>query len=332
MSLTDPPPALPAPDHTSHRGGRSHLRTAPRRPADPGAITGVLITDWQQTGTDTFVLGAQWPRGHAFYTPIAGVWHDPLLAAESLRQASLLVGRSYDGIPRGHRWAVSELDIEVAPAGLLAHHRPSTFQLEMARVPDPAPGAGTAPGTGGVTAMTMEAELLRDDDTFVGAGRIGLRILPPTARTHPHAIRPGPPTGPPLLPRALPPPVVGRLNTRDVTLGIPATRSEQGVHVWQLRIDPTHPALPDEPTGHIPVMLLLEAARQAAQAVSTPYRVLPIEIRSTFHHPVELHSPCTITATPLRQYDATEETAVRVTGTQNGVQAFDSLIVTTPTD
>ncbi|MET7987663.1 ScbA/BarX family gamma-butyrolactone biosynthesis protein [Streptomyces sp. NPDC005281] len=325
MSLTDPSRAFLAPDHGPGRGGLSYLRTAPRHLVDRSAIADVLITDWQRTGADTFFLGAQWPRGHAFYAPIAGAWYDPLLAAESLRQASLLVGQTYYGIPRGHQWVIGELDIEVVPAALLLGSRPAEIRLEVARSPDP--GAAPGAGAGAATAMTVEAELLRDDDAFVGAGRISLDILPPAAYARLRGDRLGPPTSLPPLPEALPPPVVGRLDVRDVVLGVPTARSGRGGHVWQLRVDPSHPALFDHPVDHVPAMLLLEAARQAAQAVCAPYRVLPVEVRSAFHRPVELDIACEIAATPLPQQDAAEDTAVRVTASQNGVLVFDSLVV-----
>ncbi|MFD5639621.1 ScbA/BarX family gamma-butyrolactone biosynthesis protein [Streptomyces sp. NPDC127077] len=335
MSLIQPSRAFLAPDHGSGQGELSYLRTAPRHLVDRSAIADVLITDWQRTGADTFFLGAQWPRGHAFYTPIAGTWYDPLLAAESLRQASLLVGQTYYGIPRGHQWIIGELDIEVAPAALLLGSRPAEIRLEVARSPDPdsAPGAGagvepdSGAGAGAATVMTVEAELLRDDDAFVGAGRISLDVLSPAAYARLRGDRLGPPSGLPRLPEALPPPVVGRLDVRDVVLGVPAARSGRGGHTWQLRVDPSHPALFDHPVDHVPAMLLLEAARQAAQAVCAPYRVLPIEVRSAFHHPVELDIACHIAATPLPQQDAAEDTAVRVTASQNGTLVFDSLVV-----
>ncbi|MFE1289773.1 ScbA/BarX family gamma-butyrolactone biosynthesis protein [Streptomyces sp. NPDC058751] len=325
--------ALLAPDHGPGQGELSYLRTAPRHLVDRSAIADVLITDWQRTGADTFFLGAQWPRGHAFYAPIAGTWYDPLLAAESLRQASLLVGQTYYGIPRGHQWVIGELDIEVVPAALLLGSRPAEIRLEVARSPGPDPAPGTdppaAPGARAVaaTAMTVEAELLRDDDEFVGAGRISLDVLSPAAYAGLRGDRLDPPTGLPPLPEALPPPVVGRLDVRDVVLGVPAARSGRGGHTWQLRVDPSHPALFDHPVDHVPAMLLLEAARQAAQAVRAPYRVLPVEVRSAFHRPVELDVACHIAATVLPQQDASEDAAVRVTASQNGVLAFDSLVV-----
>ncbi|MFD5815755.1 ScbA/BarX family gamma-butyrolactone biosynthesis protein [Streptomyces sp. NPDC127038] len=361
MSFADPQPAVPAPDHTPRRGGPSHRHTPPHdpdapsptaAPASASATSDVVVTHWQRTGTDTYAVSAQWPTANTFHTPIADTWHDPLLAAESLRTASLLVGQNYYGIPRGHRWVVDELDIEVVPAALLTSPGPADIRLELARTPDPEPDTDTDLGTsagggadavtasgvegGAGTAMTMEAELLRDNDTFVGAGRISLHYLPPTAHAQPRTTRPGsprrPPTGLPPLPEALPPPVVGRLNSRDVVLASPTTRTGPATHTWQLRIDPAHPALRGHLVDHVPPMLLLEAARQAAQAVNTPYRVLPIDIRATYHHPVKLHTPCTITATSLPRHDATDHTTFHITATQDNNPHFTTVITTAPTD
>jgi hypothetical protein len=74
-------------------------------------------------------------------------------------------------------------------------------------------------------------------------------------------------------------------------------------------------------------MVRLEAARQAVQAACAPYRVLPVELRSAFHHPVALSTPCHISATRLPTQDATEDAALRVTAWQSNRLTFDSLVV-----
>ena len=59
----------------------------------------------------------------------------------------------------------------------------------------------------------------------------------------------------------------------------------------------------------------------------SPYRVLPVELRSAFHGYVELDIPCHIAATRLPSQDAGEDAVVRVTGSQEGKLLFDSLVV-----
>lgn len=316
MSPTDSTPTLSL---TPDAGGETDLafvRTAPRHLVARSAVAEVLITDWRQLSPDTFRLGAQWPRGHHFYAPVAGVWYDPLLTAESLRQASVLIGQTYYGVPADHHVTLTELEFEIVPGSLLLGSRPAEMRLEFT-------ATEVRRRRGTLTALTLEAELLRGGD-FAGAGRVTLRVSDPG---DPAAGEGG---GYPPLPEPVPPAIVGRLDEHDVVLGVPGAGS-RGLS-WDLRIDPGHPVLFDHPTADVPGMVLLEAARQAAQAACAPYRVLPVELRSAFHHPVALATPCHISATRLPAQDASEDAALRVMAWQSDRLAFDSLVVTSLCD
>lgn len=317
MSVTDPPRALLAPQYAMDTADLRFVRTAPRHLVGRSAVAEVLITDWRQLGPDTFRLGAQWPRGHTFYPPIAGAWHDPLLAAETLRQASVLVGQTYYGVPAGRRPLMDALDIEVVPGALLLGPHPAEIRLEVS-------GADVGRTHGTLTGMTLEVELMRGDE-FVGAGRLALRVPSADGREHRDRTRSG--DGLPPRPEPVPAAIVGRLDERDVVLGVPSSAAAHRGHNWTLRIDPGHPVLFDRPADHVPGMMLLEAARQATQAVCAPYRVLPLELRSAFHGFVELDIPCHIAATRLPSQDAGEDAVVRVTGSQDGKLLFESLVV-----
>ncbi|GGU32410.1 hypothetical protein GCM10010289_62120 [Streptomyces violascens] len=88
---------------------------------------------------------------------------------------------------------------------------------------------------------------------------------------------------------------VGRRRDEDVVLS-PSSESS-----WQLRIDTSHRILFDHPVDHVPGMLLLEAARQAAQAsvhrVTDAVTVTGMQTR--FLRYTELDAPCWIKARPL---------------------------------
>jgi 2-oxo-3-(phosphooxy)propyl 3-oxoalkanoate synthase len=313
VSLTDPTLTVPLPPDAMDEADLRFVRTAPRHLVDRSAVAEVLITDWRRLGPDAFRLGAQWPRGHHFYVPIAGAWYDPLLAAESLRQASVLVGQTYYGVPADHDFTIAELEFEVVPGAILLGPRPAEVRLDVAAT-DLRHHHGTP------TALTLEADLLRGGD-FAGAGRLTLHTKAPR---DPAAGEGG---GYPPLPDPVPPAIVGRLDERDVVLGVPGSAGARRGLAWDLRIDPGHPVLFDHPTDEIPGMVLLEAARQAVQAACAPYRVLPVELRSAFHFPLSLSAPCRISATRLPAQDAIEDAAVRVTAWQSGRLAFDSLVV-----
>ncbi|MFI6403491.1 ScbA/BarX family gamma-butyrolactone biosynthesis protein [Streptomyces sp. NPDC050548] len=315
MSVTDSSRILPSPPYARGEADLRFVRTAPRHLVDRSAIAEVLITDWLRLGPDTFRLGAQWPRGHTFYAPIAGSWHDPLLAAESLRQASVLLGQTYYGVPADHRCDIAELDVAIVPGAVLLGPRPAEIRLDVS-------ATDVRRQAGALTGLTLEADLLRGE-IFAGAARLALRVSPigdgPNSPVEPGDF--------PTQPDPVPPPIVGRLDERDVVLGIPRSASARRGLEWELRIDPSHPVLFDHPTDQVPGMLLLEAARQATQAACAPYRVLPVELRSAFHAPVELDLRCRISATRLPVEDAGEDAVVRVTASQSGRLAFDSLVV-----
>ncbi|WP_328751155.1 hypothetical protein OHT57_37200 [Streptomyces sp. NBC_00285] len=319
MSPTDPITTLSLPPDARGEADLAFVRTAPRHLVARSAVAEVLITDWRQLGPDTFRLGAQWPRGHHFYAPIAGTWYDPLLAAESLRQASVLIGQTYYGVPADQHVTITELEFEVIPGALLLGARPAEMRLEFA-------ATDVRRRRGALTALTLEADLLRGGD-FAGAGRLTLQV---SDLRDPAAGEGG---GYPPLPDPVPPAIVGRLDEHDVVLGVPGSSAGSGSGrrgpglAWDLRIDPGHPVLFDHPTTDVPGMVLLEAARQAVQAACAPYRVLPVELRSAFHHPVALATPCHISATRLPAQDASEDAALRVTAWQSDRLAFDSLVV-----
>ncbi|MCP3820228.1 hypothetical protein NLX86_19625 [Streptomyces sp. A3M-1-3] len=218
-------------------------------------------------------------------------------------------------MPDGHHAVIDALDVEVVPGALLLGRRPADVRLEISC-------REVRYDQGRLSSLTLEADFLRSD-TFAGVGRVALRVLDCPAE----AGRARAPRDLPTLPEPVLAAVVGRLHEHDVVLGVVKRPAAGAGQTWQLRIDPSHPVLFDHPADHIPPMLLLEAARQAAQAVCAPYRVLPVEVRSAHHARAELDLPCFVTAMKLPLQDATEDAAVRVTAVQEGQLVFDSLVV-----
>ncbi|NEC10620.1 AfsA-related hotdog domain-containing protein, partial [Streptomyces sp. SID7909] len=95
---------------------------------------------------------------------------------------------------------------------------------------------------------------------------------------------------------------------RDVVLAPPVAPGR-----WPLRLDTGHPTLFGRPNDHVPGILLLEAARQAANATVPGF--LPVTLRSDFLRYVELDRPCWIEAT-------TAPAGVRVRAVQDGEPVF----------
>lgn len=101
--------------------------------------------------------------------------------------------------------------------------------------------------------------------------------------------------------RALPPPpavrpvTVGHHHGGDVVLADGGRPNR-----WQLRADLDHPVLFDHPVDHAPGMLLMEAVRQAAHAVSPGTDCMVTGMSVSFDGWVELDAPAWISVTPSR--------------------------------
>ncbi len=127
----------------------------------------------------------------------------------------------------------------------------------------------------------------------------------------------------PLTPgAATTPELVGRDHTSDVVL-TPTRRPGS----WLLRTDARHPVLFDRPADHAPGMLVLEAARQAAQLLRHPDPVVPVEVITSFAGYIELDRPCLVQARIEPSAD-TPRVPVRVTLEQDGRTAAECLLLT----
>ncbi|MST34381.1 hypothetical protein GHK86_16845 [Acidimicrobiaceae bacterium USS-CC1] len=91
----------------------SWSQTVPRELVHRAALSEVLLTDSDRVDDDEFVVGAQWPRAHSFYGPDIDGRHDPMLAAETLRRAGLLLGHRYYNVPSGHQFIMRHLGFMV---------------------------------------------------------------------------------------------------------------------------------------------------------------------------------------------------------------------------
>lgn len=97
----------------------------------------------------------------------------------------------------------------------------------------------------------------------------------------------------------------------------------------RLRADTAHPVLFDHPVDHAPGMLLLEAARQAAQAVAAPEAALPVSMDAVFFRYAELDAPCRIEADP-GEPDSQGRRRTRITAHQDDRVVFCATMTTEP--
>ncbi|PAZ11333.1 hypothetical protein CLM62_35700 [Streptomyces sp. SA15] len=243
-----------------------------------------LLTGWRPLTENCQVVTARWPKDHRFY--VEGDRYNPLIATESLRQALALLTHTVHDIPLSHRLGWEHIRSTVVPTAL--HVGPEPAEIELV-----------------ITHREMKRRRLGTVHlvSHVEATRAGAALGTATLRysTHPPAIydrlrgpyanaedafaQATPLTAP------VPASLVGRSRERDVVLS-PTTEPR----CWQLRVDTSHGVLFDHPHDHVPGMVLLEAACQAAQAVAAPRPVVPVEFDTTFSRYVELDQPCRVTA------------------------------------
>ena len=231
------------------------LQPVSRQLVHRAAVAEVFITDALQVGENRFVVGAQWPRDHALYSPDAQGLSDPLLLTETVRQCLVYLGHEHYGIPADYRFFGSDTYFEItgheallvgdAPLQVtldarwswVANRPPRRFGMQLDAVVSV---AGRECARVGLRVWAVDESLYRRL-RWRGAQERGADEVARVA--HSAAAR-------------LSAADVGRLRAKDSVLG----RTEAGE--WQLLVDLDHAVLFDHPGDHIPLMVTLEGARQ----------------------------------------------------------------------
>ncbi|MEV7676210.1 ScbA/BarX family gamma-butyrolactone biosynthesis protein [Streptomyces sp. NPDC088752] len=287
-----------------HRGGTTPVPGEFVHRADPADI---IPTAWTQVRENRYSVSARWPASHPFFSPVAGDRHDPVLVAETIRQATMLVLHAELGVPVEDQFVMWELNYTADPAEL-ALDGPSSEIVAEISFPELELRAGRVRGLRTSVVMTRDGRLVATGDSTArctpGPAYRRMRGERMAALGRPVSLIPG-----------VDPRLVGREDPKDVVLG-PGDRPDR----WQLRINTAHPTLFRRPNDHVPGMLLLEAARQAAMLATGDTAYLPAAMELSFSRYVELDSPCWIEAEVLTA--AGPATAVRITGHQDGTPVF----------
>ncbi|MDH2387385.1 ScbA/BarX family gamma-butyrolactone biosynthesis protein [Streptomyces sp. HNM0663] len=228
-------------------------RTVARRLVHRAAVAEVFVTDAMVLGENHFLVGGQWPRDHALYHPDAQRRSDPLLFAETIRQALVYLAHWHYEVPLGHRFVGYDMDFKITdPDALCVGGRPIPVELEARwqwtdRRPPRRYGArlevalsvgGRRCGRGSLRVVALDERSYR-----IVRGRSGrAESLSVAAEESYRRVEPG---------------LVGRLRDRDSVLVRGSSAAE-----WLLRPNPDHAILFDHPTDHLPLMVLLEGFRQ----------------------------------------------------------------------
>ncbi|CAM5488023.1 A-factor biosynthesis hotdog domain-containing protein OS=Streptomyces griseomycini OX=66895 GN=FHS37_006874 PE=4 SV=1 [Streptomyces griseomycini] len=182
--------------------------TVPREYVHRPALSEVFLTDCSRLAENRFSLTGQWPRAHAYFSPTAHR-HDLLQAAETMRQAALLLAHTEYRVPLGHRFTPWDVSLTVSPGRLAIGPAPTELELDVVCSDLVGRGEGS-----------LEAVLdftLRREGEPMATGYPRFSTAPPVPDTG----APGAPGAPP-APRAgsaaPPPELFGRSSPHDVLL------------------------------------------------------------------------------------------------------------------
>ncbi|MCI0385805.1 gamma-butyrolactone biosynthesis enzyme [Streptomyces sp. CNQ085] len=294
--------------------------TVPREYVHRAAVSEVLLIDWGPDASDqadSFVVRAQWPRGHSFFTPVGG-YQDPLLLIESVRQAGSLLAHAEYGVPLGYQFLMWDISFSAHPDALVAGSTPTEVELRI-MCHDIVRRGRT------IARMRYDVSVWREGAPLAAA-RASFSCTSPAVHRRLRGDRPV------MTGRALPPAIdpaeVGRTCPGNVVLSSSGRGRE---NLWQLRVDTEHPVFFDHPVDHTPGMVLIEAARQAAYAATGLPDALLLGLESAFTRYAELDAPCLIEAHPERP-GVTGDIPVRVRGTQEAQTLFTADLVLRPRD
>lgn len=316
----------PAPGTTGHGHEATAARiVVPRRPSltttvprefvHRASIAEVMLTHWERVDDTHFTVAAQWPRRHGFFATVDG-FHDPLLVAETIRQAGILLSHAEFAVPLGHQFLMWDLTVDVRPEHMRVEATPAALDLTIACTDIKRRG-------GRLAGLHYEVVIRRDGEVAATGGATFSCTAPAVYRRLRAARTAGASPAPLALTSPVAPQDVGRLSATDVVLS-PAPAPD----CWQLRADTRHPVLFDHPCDHVPGMVLLEAARQAAAAfLQRP--CLPTGITSEFARYAELDTPCMIEVCPLPPHPHGPQRLL-VTGRQDSELVFTSTVTVTP--
>ncbi|MEU6225414.1 ScbA/BarX family gamma-butyrolactone biosynthesis protein [Streptomyces sp. NPDC047042] len=283
----------------------------PRQLVHRAAIAETFPTSWSRTGTDRFSVSAQWPRAHCLHVSPDRTAYDPLLVVETVRQAGTLLNHTEYQVPLDHQFVLQEFRITTVPEYLGVGPVPAEPVVDITFSDIRHRGKRLVSARYEADVRLDGRRVAHADVAFTcTSGAVFSRLRGGRTADTVTAL----PVPPGLLAAD-----VGRESAADVVLAPP----QQAEAHWQLRVDTGHAVFFDHPLDHIPGMLLLESARQAAMARTGPDSgLIPVSFDTTFHQFAELDLPTWI--------ESTDEGGgtLKVVGTQEGSTVFECVVGT----
>ncbi|MBG0856941.1 A-factor biosynthesis protein [Streptomyces spinoverrucosus] len=261
----------------------------------------MLVTDWWRIDDDRFALRVEWPPAPA------NLPYDPRILTQTIRQSGLVVAHAECDVPLEHQTVLRRLDFLISPEFRPPAGRALTLDVEVI--------VSRVQGKRSAGSLRMGIDVLHDGSPVVQADTEFAWISPRAYRrlrgeylTVDWGSWP--------LPAPVEPELVDRDSEADVLLAPTASPNR-----WQLRTDVGHRLLFDHPVDHVPGLVLVEAADQAARAMLAPTSFVATRVRTSFARYVEFDQPCWISAVRLPTAHP-RRLAAQVIGTQGGEHAF----------
>jgi len=278
-----------------------------RRLVHRTALSEVFLTDSEKLSGAHFVVAAQLPPSHAYFTDHVsrGAVLDPLLILECCRQAETLVSHRYMGVPMGHNFILTSWSMTF---GGLSHReklgRCATIRLDV-YVESPRYVAGQ------LRSVTYRIEISAESDAAnVNIGFLSMSVKY-TSREVYQEIRSSRRTSAVMTNSDL-----IQERTHLVDSASVARRSEQNVVLSHLhrtsagiraRMNPPfdNPSFFDHAQDHVPAMVLVEAARQLSlialgdECGLSPMHTHVSDLNGTFYDYVELDAMAELVVTDL---------------------------------
>lgn len=262
-------------------------RSISRHLVHKSAVSEVFLTYDAQTGSNSFSIYAQWPRRH-FYYKVGSSRIDPVIVAETLRQATIFIAHKYYAVPLAHRFLMSGLGIRLVSN----HHREAAdspvdvyLDVKVDRIKQHRQG---------IVAFRTNVDFYVQG-MLIGRGVGDLQIVNPAVYRRLRTSAAGSAT---LSSESCPPsalPLVHGMRLEPLT-----DRS------WLVEADTSHPVFFDHAVDHLPGLLIVEAARQAANATAKWTNADLSAFDGVFDHFIELDCPTTIRLDSSRLESPTE--------------------------
>ncbi|WP_405664329.1 A-factor biosynthesis protein [Streptomyces sp. NBC_01166] len=290
-------PVAPPPQHDAAEDQEG----IPKEYVHLGRPDMVFLTAWRRREDGEFSLSARWPA------PAAGLPYDSRVLTQTIRQSGLVIAHAAYGVPLSDQTLLHYFDFTVAPGFSTPPDDPCDLAVEVS-VTEPKK-RGRA-----VSSLGMDVRVLQGDSMVARAdsefGWISPRAYRRLRGEHLAVDWNAWPLPAPVDPRT-----VGRHTPADVVLAA----GDRPRH-WQLRNDVENVLLYDHPVDHVPGLVLMEAAHQAAHAAALPARFEATTVTSAFERYAEFDRPCWVEAETLPVGPG--EISVLVTAEQDGETVF----------